>query len=342
MVGKISSGRQVAIFGPLAVITTACAPAIQQIQPAGTDNAYPMVWLDNGEVRALVTIPDIEKGFYQGTRFDASANVIQVERAGHTYFGQWRPHAQGQDHDSIWGLAGEFGIEGALGYDEVGAGGKFVKIGVGVLRRKDEKPYHFMRRYTIAQPPRWQVKIDKDQMTFSHQIKPVRGWGYALDKQLNLTDDGLIIRRTLTNTGTKTIDTDHYNHNFFRFDDIELVDSAYSMTVPFDLDIDKASQATRKATTIDGGRISPGEPLESGSIWLRFNAPDDPKLHEVVISHAESRAMVRIVGDTALSRLVLWSKSPVFCPEPFVKVHLAPGESMTWSSRYHFGALPGE
>lgn len=342
MIGKVSTGRQVALLGPLALITTACAPAIEQIQPVGTHQPFPMVWLDNGRVRALVTIPDIENGFYRGTRFDPSANVIQVEHAGHTYFGPWRPHNQGQDHDSIWGLAGEFGIEGALGYDEVGPGGKFVKIGVGVLRRKDEKQYHFMRTYAFAEPPRWQVEIDNNRMTFSNQIKPVRGWAYELNKELELTDDGLVIRRRLTNTGSKTIDTDHYNHNFFRFDDVELVDSAYSMTVPFNLDIDKASEATRQATVIDGGRISPNEPLKSGSIWLRFRTPDDPTLHEVVISHADTRAMVRIVGDTGLSRLVLWSKSPVFCPEPFVKVHLEPGESMTWSSRYHFGALPGE
>lgn len=108
--------------------------------------SIPQAEISNGTVRALLYLPDAQDGYYRGTRFDWAGVIAHLEYAGHNYAGQWFPKYDPKLHDAIMGPAEEFRTEdAALNYDAAKPGGTFVKIGVGVLRKPDDKPYVFQK-----------------------------------------------------------------------------------------------------------------------------------------------------------------------------------------------------
>jgi hypothetical protein len=50
---------------------------------------YPHVYLKNEKLRVKVYLPDAQKGFYRGTRFDRAGVLGEVEFAGHKVFRLW-------------------------------------------------------------------------------------------------------------------------------------------------------------------------------------------------------------------------------------------------------------
>jgi len=45
-----------------------------------------------------------------------------------------------------------------------------------------------------------------------------------------------------------------------------------------------------------------------------------------------------ITTDQPLSKLVFYSSGGVLCPEPFVRVAIAPGQTREWTTTYRFSA----
>ncbi len=58
----------------------------------------------------------------------------------------------------------------ALGYDEAKAGGTFLKIGVGVLRKPDDAPYSGYRLYEIVDGGKWSIKKSEDAIEFTQEL----------------------------------------------------------------------------------------------------------------------------------------------------------------------------
>ena len=124
--------------------------ALAAAGPAAADD-YPKVELKTKGLKLTVYLPDAEKGFYRGTRFDWSGVVATAEVGGHTVFGYWKSTHDPANHDDVPGTAEEFGHDEPLGYAEAPAGGTFVKIGVGVLEKPKEAKYRFFNNYKIVQ-----------------------------------------------------------------------------------------------------------------------------------------------------------------------------------------------
>jgi hypothetical protein len=59
---------------------------------------------------------------------------------GHEYFGTWYEHQHPKIHDAITDSVEEFRTrDSGLGYDEAQTGGTFVRIGIGTVRKPNEK-----------------------------------------------------------------------------------------------------------------------------------------------------------------------------------------------------------
>ena len=69
---------------------------------------FPSVAISNGQIRARIMLPDAERGYYRGTRFDWSGQIESLEYNGHNYFGQWFPKYDPKLHDAIMGPVEEF------------------------------------------------------------------------------------------------------------------------------------------------------------------------------------------------------------------------------------------
>src|SRR5262245_49760513 len=112
---------------------------------------YPEASISNGLIEMKLLLPDAEKGYYRGTRFDWSGQVASLRYQGHNWFGQWNEKYDPKLHDAIMGPVEEFLTKDAgLGFAEAPAGGNFIRIGVGVVRRPDAGPYQRFRTYDIV------------------------------------------------------------------------------------------------------------------------------------------------------------------------------------------------
>src|SRR5687767_12596314 len=99
---------------------------------------FPEAQISNGAITAKLYLPDPERGYYRGTRFDWSGVIYSLKAGGHEYFGQWFDRYDPKLHDAIMGPVEEFRTNDAgLGFDEAKAGGTFIRIGVGVVTKPD-------------------------------------------------------------------------------------------------------------------------------------------------------------------------------------------------------------
>jgi hypothetical protein len=143
---------------------------------------FPQTEITNGLIRAKIYLPDAEKGYYQGTRFDWSGNMPSLVYSGHEYFVQWFTKYSPEIHDVIMGPVEAFT---PLDYMETKPGDSFVIIGVGVLSKPDDKPYTFSRLYPVLNGGKWKVKKQRDQIQFVHELAD-KDYSYQYEKNIEI------------------------------------------------------------------------------------------------------------------------------------------------------------
>ena len=343
----------------------------------------------NGEITATLYLPDATKGFYRTTRFDWSGAIAGLKYKGHEYYGIWFSKVAdiyvfgyegtgkdviSADFTAMVGPAEEFG---ALGYDDVPAGGLFVKPGVGILRR-DGMTYNHSRPYVIANGGTWDVKTARDSVEFAHTLsEPSIGFGYVYTKIVRLTPGKpqMTISHVMKNTGSKPIATNVYNHNFTTID-MQPVGPDVEVTVPWPM--------TRAAGRGGAGRQgAPGGPARQGPPPVNPYAPlaagermgtqcgqaqmqslaspkgntivytkvlegaecyqagftgfgADAKDNDIRIENKKTGAGVRVTGDRPMTRFGYWSIRTVVAPEPYIDIHVEPGQQFSWTYTFDF------
>lgn len=295
---------------------------------------FPEVEITNGLIRAHFYLPDSNKGYYQGTRFDWSGVISSLEYEGHSFFGQWFEKYSPTIHDAIMGPVEEFA---PIGYSEAMAGGSFLKIGVGTLAKPDESAYSSFKYYTIANPGKWKIKKKADQIQFVHELNDA-GYSYEYHKTTQLTKGKpeLILKHTLKNTGKKTIETTVYNHNFLVIDN-QLTGPGYIVNFPENLK--GAGKGFGEIVRLQDNKLIflrelyPGESVYcSGLVGLNNNAPD----YDLSVENSKTGAGVRIRCDQPMLKLVFWASLKIVCPEPYIQIKVEPGKEFSWKISYEY------
>ena len=133
---------------------------------------YPEATISNGSVTAKFMLPDAEKGSYRGTRFDWSGIIASLTWNGHEYFGQWFSKEDPKIHDSITGPVEEYlSNDAGLGYADAKVGESFVRIGVGAVRKPDDKPYRRFETYQIVDPGTRSLRKGKNWIEFVYMTE---------------------------------------------------------------------------------------------------------------------------------------------------------------------------
>ncbi len=302
---------------------------------------FPQAEIASKTITAKFYLPDAEKGYYRGTRFDWSGQIYSLRAGGHEYFGQWFPKYDPKLHDSIMGPVEDFrSASGSLGYADAKPGGTFIRIGVGVVRKPEENAFAPFRTYDIVDSGKWTVKRGRDRITFTHDLNDASGYGYRYTKTVRLAKDKpeMIIEHALKNTGTKAIETQQYNHNFLVMDNAPTGPDSVVL-FPFEL---KPVQPMRGTSASAQGRnIVYTKELETGeSVYGEFtgygNSAADYDFH---LENKKAGAGVEIKGDQPLAKLVFWSIRTTFCPEAYVSLQAEPGREAKWTYTYRFYAL---
>jgi hypothetical protein len=313
----------------------------------------PVAEISNGKIKTTVYLPDPVNGFYQGTRFDWSGVVRSLEANGHSYYGPWFTKRsetvrdfvyQGEDIvagpcSSTMGPVDEFR---PLGYDAAKPGGTFVKIGVGTLKRSDEKAYDAYRLYTIADHGKWTVNREGDSIEFVQTVSDgSSGYGYEYHKTLRLIKgkSEMELVHRLKNIGKNPIETLVYNHNFLIVDG-KGPQAGTTLTLPFAVGTERQPKPDMAA--IEGNKVVykktlAGEDVVSFPITGFGDTASD---HEIQVESKAVKAGMSMRGDKPLKRVNLWSIRSNVSVEPFVEVSVGAGKEFQWTSSYRYYSIP--
>lgn len=346
---------------------------------------HPLHEITNGDITAAIYLPDAKNGFYTTTRFDWSGAIGSLRYKGHEYYGMWFSKIAdiydfgyegpgkdviSADFTAMVGPAEEFG---ALGYDDVPAGGLFVKPGIGVLKR-DEMSYNHSRPYVIANGGKWDVTTSRDAVEFTHTLsEPSINFRYLYTKVVRLTPGKpqMTISHVMKNTGSKPIVTNVYNHNFTTIDkqatgpDIEItvpwqmtraagrggrggpgaarqgqppVDPYAPLAAGERMGTQCGQPQMQSLASVKGNRIVYSKVLEGSECYpgnfIGFGA--DAKDNDIRIENKRTGAGVRITGDRPLTRFGYWSIRTVVSPEPYIDLNIEPGQQFAWTYTYDY------
>ncbi len=301
----------------------------------------PEARIGNGQIEVAFHLPDPANGAYRGARFDWSGVVKSLTYKGHEYFGKWNDIADPQHHDAISGPVEEFlsGDE-TLGYGQAPVGGNFVRIGVGALRKDKDEKFARFGRYQVVDPGEWTVSAGKDRIRFIHVLRDASsGYAYRYEKIIRLEPRGSVmwIEHRLRNLGRKAIDTSTYNHNFLVIDGEP---TGPNMSVDFGFQASPKSKLEPLAK-LDGRRLAYNSELQTGQTVMSEMTGFSEKTsdYHFSVENRKTGAGVRINGDRPLEKVIFWSIRRVLCPEPYVRLRVAPGKTTTWAIRYEFYEL---
>lgn len=300
---------------------------------------HPAVRLANESVAMTLYRPDPARGFYRGTRFDHAGVIEDVKVGGHSVFNKWKAGHDPKNQDDITGPAEEFGMADPLGYAAAKPGEPFLKIGVGLLvRPANEREYRFLHNYEVKQFAPWAVTEAADRMTFT-QRAALGATAYEYTKVVELLPGkaGFALRHTLKNTGTARVTTDVYNHNFFNVDG-DTIGPNYSVEFAAPVAADKPGDRFEELVKLDGRRLTFTAPLKKGSAHALLTGLPAVDEYRFTLAHAPSKLRLNVHGTGAkLTKVNFWAIGSCACPEPFVALDVAPGESKQWAVEYEFG-----
>jgi hypothetical protein len=303
---------------------------------------FPQAEISNGLIQAKILLPDPEHGYYRGSRFDWDGVIQKLTYRGHDFFGQWFEEYDPTSHDAIMGPVEEFrGDEGALGYNAAKAGGYFIKIGIGILRKPDDEKYQFYRKYAIVSTGKRIVTPEADRVVFQQELSDGEGYAYEYKKTVRLVrgKPELAIEHSLKNVGRRVIDTTVYNHDFYMIDG-QPAGPAYRVAFAFTPRVqdDLKGLAEVRGNELVYARELKAEGESVATAVTGFGAT--PKDNDLIVENAKAGAGVRERGNRPLSSLYFWSIRSTVCPEGYIRMRIEPGKTFSWKITYRFYTLP--
>ncbi|HKK77864.1 MAG TPA: hypothetical protein VJ953_22490 [Saprospiraceae bacterium] len=268
---------------------------------------------------------------YQQARFDWTGKIVDLRYQGVSLCGIER-ETEGPNDFPGRGFYNEFGIEQAVGYEDSSPGDWFHKIGVGLLQ-KTEGPYDFAYPYKIK-PLVFSVKETPDSLQLRCVGPLVNGYAYELEKIIRGNEHGFTIDYQLRNTGSKTIVTDEYAHNFLRIGEAT-VGAGYQLDFPFSLQPGVCGEVVNPKGIIafqeQAIQLSdtPGEAFFYSFLNGTETVPAQWRLR-----NAELGLSIGETGSFQSAKVNLWGWSGAISPELFIPIQLGSGDSLRWQRKY--------
>lgn len=302
--------------------------------------------ISNGVITARIALPNEERSFYRGTRFDQAGVITSLVLKGREFYGPWFERVAPEVLDYAYDAEGRVvgGPDSATSgpaeefapLDFTAKPGLFVKIGVGALRQPDTQPYDHYRHYEIVDAGKWTVTPSQTGVTFTQVLK-LGETAYTYEKILRLEPgkSELVIEHRLTNTGTKAINTTVYDHNFLRLvpgNAGTQIKFAFPLTVP-------NNPPPPDLIRIEGKTLTYLRPmkLKERISFLVTGFHNTAADYDIAIRDAAGGG-VTIKGNQPITRLNVFSIDMIQSVEPYIEIDLAPGQEKRWSYSYTFDA----
>ena len=328
----------------LLALLIAAAPAAAQTLPATALENFRHVDIGNGVLTARVYPPG-DNELYRGTRFDHAGVVFHVTYKRQDYSSYWfdrfvadptvtGPQPRGIE-TSCCATSGPMEEFGAVGFEEAGMGGRFLKPGIGIFKRDNDDPLKFPTLPALNDGKRT-FKSTKTNATFTQDIDgDPSGYGYHYLKTVRLVPGKpqMVIEHVLKNTGAKPIDTTVFCHNFLTLDP---GNAHIVMTAPFAITAEKPLQAD--LAKVDGKTIRYLAPLPAGTTVMSLLDGFGPSArdYDFTVTDTATGFGQRIRGGQPVAKSNMWSIDTTYSLEPYIAISLKPGETKRWTYTYDF------
>ncbi len=314
---------------------------------------YPSAEITNGPIRAKIYLPDAQRGFYRGTRFDWSGVISSLQANGHDYYGEWFNKTDPSVHDFVYrdadivagpcsAITGPVDEFGPIGYDEAKPGGTFVKIGIGALRKASDSKYDNYQLYEIADGGKWTVREHPDGLELTQQLDDAgSGYAYVYQKTVQLTKGKteMVLTHILKNAGKRAIHTTVYNHNFLVLDQ-QPPGPGVTISVPFAIRTPQPLKG--ELAEVRGRQLAYLKTLrDHDTVATALEGfSDSPNDNQTRIENSRLGAGLSWHTDRPLLRESLWSIRTVVAVEPFLSIAIEPGAEFTWKTVYEYYTIP--
>ncbi len=274
---------------------------------------------------------DLPSENYQFSRFDWTGKIAMVKYKDIRVTGVERTDSVDQNKFGR-GLYNEFGIERPIDFDETEREDYFHKIGVGSLK-KSEDEYRFSHEYEI-QPAEFDFRSSDNKVCITCKSQKRNGYAYELKKEIELFDDHFVVNYHFRNTGSKTISTDEYVHNFLAINE-DLIGSQYLLKFPFEIQ-----------AGVVGAIVNPEDKVLVGKNEITFRGTPNEQFfyshlagnREVAASweliNTKSKIGIRETDSFTTAKVNLWGWTHVVSPELFFELNAKPGELVEWTRTY--------
>jgi hypothetical protein len=344
------------MFIPALAVAQAPAPAPDPVDitsAAETLAKAPKAMIGNGVLKATIALPDKDKGFYRGVRFDWAGMISSLTYGDQEYYGLWFDQVAPNVRDFMWfqdkvvagpqtaavGPVDAYDANDPPGWKEAAPGGTFLKIGVGILRKPtDGANYTSFRSYEVADYGKWDIKTSDSQVEFTHTVSdPASGYGYVYRKVVRLAPGKPVmeLEHSLKNTGTKPIVSESFNHNFLTFGGsptgpgLKVTATHPLATQP---NAAMAVNAQVSGNTVTYQKALNGQERFSNSL---DGAAPGKEAYDFTVTNAQG-AGYRVTSDFPMTRSTLWSVTRTVAVEPFITIEVEPGKSVDWTFTYTY------
>ncbi|MDR1204880.1 MAG: hypothetical protein LBL26_05280 [Peptococcaceae bacterium] len=292
--------------------------------------------------RLRVELPEPGERPNDRTRFERAAYISEVVLDGAIQFAANEPKNLAHPPTGGRGLCCECRTDYSASAE---IGGYFPKFGVGLIRKTDDQPFIFHRRYDNVQM--FPIRYDHSEDTATFVTEPISCMGYALrtQKTVRVRGNVLTVDAAAENLGEKDIEFIEFCHNFLSVDGMAL-GPAYRIAFPTLRDFGQ-----RRMTDINGALCSLRQDGK-GFTYCEFSAGvshisvDLSGMTQAPFTWRMSNDIAKAYVEAAESFhpawLEIWSIDHIISPEAFQRRLLEPGKAHNWKRTWRFEAYNSE
>ena len=180
------------------------------------------------------------------------------------------------------------------------------------------------------------VRKLSDRVEFRQTVTAANGYAYEYTKIVRLASGApdMFLEHSLKNTGSKSLESNVYDHNFL-INDHQPPGPPLHILFPFEVKTERAMNGLAEARGHELRYLKTlsGDERAATAITGFGSSSSD---YDIAIENPATGAGVRITGDQPLQQFIYWSVSSVLAPEPYIHLQVEPGAEFRWTIHYHF------
>lgn len=274
------------------------------------------------------------------SRFDRAGFISEVILDGDIRFCASEP--RNLEHPSSGGR----GLCSELLFDvspSVAVGENFPKFGIGLLKKENNDPYLFYKRYQEIPFPVHLEKCDT-KVVFTTEAIPCAGYALQQIKSVEISENTIKIKQTVTNVGEKEISMQEYNHNMISIDGMAIgSDYKIKMENIFPLEtgiLPEAVDGYAQNFEFVDGEFRIRKYSQKASVFM---LPTENIIKgdsfRWTMANSGVHAKVEVEDGFTPAVVAFWTVDHVLSVETMHDISVKPGESESWERSWTFDKI---